>query len=138
MAINSKFEILYKKLLSEKTKERSEHVILVIAIASFIIKKNLNNHGFNDLFFSDHAGEAIALFTEHSPDVAIIDLNLGNESGIALALELIKIRPGVPVIFLSASIDPEQIEAARKVPNAVYVDRFAPFEEVIRHIKNIK
>lgn len=37
MAFNSNFEILYKKLLSEKTKERSEHVILVIAIVSFII-----------------------------------------------------------------------------------------------------
>jgi hypothetical protein len=37
VAFNNNFEILYKKLLSEKTKERSEHVILVIAIASFII-----------------------------------------------------------------------------------------------------
>ncbi len=37
MAINSKFEILYQKLLSEKTKERSERIILIIAIASFII-----------------------------------------------------------------------------------------------------
>lgn len=37
MAFNSNFEILYKKLLSEKTKERSEHIILIIAIASFII-----------------------------------------------------------------------------------------------------
>ena len=37
MSINKKFEILYQKLLSDKTKEKSERVILVIAIASFII-----------------------------------------------------------------------------------------------------
>ncbi len=32
-----KFEILYQKLLSEETKKRSEAIILIIAIASFII-----------------------------------------------------------------------------------------------------
>lgn len=37
MSINKNFEILYQKLLSDKTKEKSERVILVIAIASFLI-----------------------------------------------------------------------------------------------------
>ena len=37
MTLNKSFEILYQKLLSDKTKQRSERVILVIAIASFII-----------------------------------------------------------------------------------------------------
>jgi len=37
MTFNKKFEILYQKLLSDKTKEISERVILVIAIASFLI-----------------------------------------------------------------------------------------------------
>ncbi len=35
--MNNKFEILYQKLLSEKTKKISESIILIIAIASFII-----------------------------------------------------------------------------------------------------
>ncbi len=35
--MNKKFEILYQKLLSEETKKRSEAIILIIAIASFII-----------------------------------------------------------------------------------------------------
>lgn len=37
MAINKTWNAVYEKLLSEKTKEKSERVILVIAIASFII-----------------------------------------------------------------------------------------------------
>ncbi len=37
MALNKYFEILYQKLLSEKTKKNSERIILVIAIASFLI-----------------------------------------------------------------------------------------------------
>ena len=37
MTFNRNFEILYQKLLSDKTKKTSERVILVIAIASFLI-----------------------------------------------------------------------------------------------------
>ncbi len=37
MALKHKFEVLFEKFLSEKTKKRSEQVILTIAIASFII-----------------------------------------------------------------------------------------------------
>ncbi len=37
MSLYKKFEILYQKLLSDKTKKESERVILIIAIASFII-----------------------------------------------------------------------------------------------------
>ncbi|MEI6408236.1 MAG: hypothetical protein WCR52_02540 [Bacteroidota bacterium] len=37
MAFSNSFEILYQKLLSDKTKKISERVILVIAIASFLI-----------------------------------------------------------------------------------------------------
>lgn len=37
MAFKNSFEILYQKLLSDKTKKSSEQIILVIAIASFLI-----------------------------------------------------------------------------------------------------
>jgi hypothetical protein len=37
MALNRYFEIVYQKLLSDKTQKRSERIILVIAIASFLI-----------------------------------------------------------------------------------------------------
>ncbi len=37
MAVNPHFNGLYQKLLSEKTKKKSEQIILVIAIASFLI-----------------------------------------------------------------------------------------------------
>ena len=37
MRLYEKFEVLYQKLLSDKTKKESERVILIIAIASFLI-----------------------------------------------------------------------------------------------------
>ncbi len=37
MSLYEKFEVLYQKLLSDKTKKESERVILIIAIASFLI-----------------------------------------------------------------------------------------------------
>lgn len=41
MSFNKIFEALYQKLLSEKTKKRSERIILVIAISSFLIHLSL-------------------------------------------------------------------------------------------------
>jgi hypothetical protein len=37
MALNQNFEVLYQKLNSDKTKKRIERVVLIIAIASFLI-----------------------------------------------------------------------------------------------------
>ena len=37
MTFNARFESIYQKVLSDKTKERTERIILVIAIASFLI-----------------------------------------------------------------------------------------------------
>jgi hypothetical protein len=37
MSLYSYFELLYQKLLSDKTKKESERVILIIAITSFLI-----------------------------------------------------------------------------------------------------
>lgn len=111
--------------------------ILVVdddAIASFIIKKNLHNHGYQNLVMFDNAEETLSQFSGMLPAAAIVDLNLGSSSGIALASELIRRQPGLPIIFLSASVDPEQIASARSIENAIYVDRFSPFEEIINHL----
>lgn len=116
----------------------SKAKIIVIdddAIASFIIKKNLMNKGYSNLLFADHSSQAIDIFKTEIPDIAIIDLNIGNESGISLALDLLKMNSLLRIIFLSASIDPVQIEEAKKIKEAKYVDRFASFDEIINYIE---
>ena len=49
MAVSDKFDILYQKLLSEKTKKSSETIILVIAITSFLIHPKLRNRHFKGI-----------------------------------------------------------------------------------------
>ena len=41
------------------------------------------------------------------------------------------------IIFLSSSIDPAQIQEAKKIKEAKYVDRFASFDDITNHIEHI-
>ncbi|MBI3234754.1 MAG: hypothetical protein HYZ42_12085, partial [Bacteroidetes bacterium] len=43
----------------------------------------------------------------------------------------------LPVIFLSASIDPVQINNAISLPYSKYFDRFDSFDEIIKYIENL-
>ena len=107
------------------------------AIASFIIKKNLMDKGYVNLLFAEHSSQAIQIFKTEQPEIAIVDLNIGNESGISLAQELLKMNTALKIIFLSSSIDPAQIQEAKKIKEAKYVDRFASFDDITNHIEHI-
>jgi len=48
---------------------------------------------------------AVRATQEHAPDVAVVDLLLGREDGIAVAAELMSIRPGLRVVILTAHAD---------------------------------
>ena len=46
---------------------------------------------------------------------AILDLEIGADSGVELAAELRASRPDLPLIFLSAAADPQLLERAREI-----------------------
>jgi len=63
----------------------------------------LKKHGYE---VSAHAarGEAMSAFRARLPDLAVIDIGLGEEpdGGFALCRELRAMAPGLPIIFLTA------------------------------------
>ncbi|MGH2826582.1 MAG: response regulator [Actinomycetota bacterium] len=69
--------------------------------------------------------EALEVLDERGdPDVAILDVGLPNMTGLEL-LEKLRARPGLadlPVIFLSARVQPEEIEAGRAL-GATYLTK---------------
>ena len=52
-----------------------------------------------------------AVIGEHQPDVAVVDVHLGAESGIELTRELVHLRPELRVVLYTASCDPELVLA---------------------------
>jgi CheY-like chemotaxis protein len=59
--------------------------------------------------------EAVALTRTHRPEVLLIDVQLGDGEGIALAIELLGISPGAEVVFLVETLEAPEVRAARDV-----------------------
>ncbi|MBC7338835.1 MAG: sigma-54-dependent Fis family transcriptional regulator [Firmicutes bacterium] len=70
--------------------------------------------------------EALARLREDHPDLALVDLRLGQEDGLALLPELHRIDPGLPVIVLTAYASVKTAVQAMKAGAFDYVPK--PFD----------
>lgn len=114
--------------------------ILVVdddSIAVFIVTKSLEKQGWTQIQSASGIKEAIKIFDWFQPDIAILDLHLGKESGHALALTLRVQKPELKIVYLSASVDPEEISEARSVPGSIYHDRSLPMEALVRILEQL-
>jgi two-component system response regulator GlrR len=64
---------------------------------------------------AETGAEAVAFATEESHDLAIVDLRIGDESGINVLEKLLRIQPALPIIIATAhaTID-TAVEATKK------------------------
>ena len=70
-------------------------------------------------------------------DVVILDLGLPDGSGADLIAELRRASPGVRVMVLSASLDPEGIEKARSAGANEILDKLTPVGEVLATVRRL-
>jgi len=76
---------------------------------------------------------ALRVIGNASPDVVVLDLDLGDEYGLNL-LPAISTRRGVAVVILSASDDPLERTRALAAGAASFVSKFSPAGELIAAI----
>ena len=62
----------------------------------------LQRQGMNVVGVASTSGDALAIAASDRPDVALVDVDLGAESGLEVALALAKWDDPVPVILISA------------------------------------
>jgi CheY-like chemotaxis protein len=62
-----------------------------------------------------NADEAVALLKSAAPDLAVLDFNMPGRDGLALAAELLAIKPDLPVAIISANHQQEIVEQAHAV-----------------------
>ncbi len=66
----------------------------------------------HDVAEARDAGSALAAAEAHPPDIILLDIHLPDMDGLTLLSQLRTEHPYVPVVVISASADPEQVEAA--------------------------
>jgi two-component system, response regulator PdtaR len=92
----------------------------------------LTDWGYEIVGCASHADQAKRYFTQHSPDIVLLDINLGEKTdGVDLARHFNGIRK-VPLVFLTAQADFQTVERAKTVEPAAYL--LKPFDERHLHI----
>jgi len=91
------------------------HILIVEdeSIVALDLATALNQDGYVVIGIADHAEEAIHMFTQHTVDIVLMDIQLaGSKDGIDTVVDLMKIRQ-TPVIYLTAFIDNPTIERVK-------------------------
>ena len=84
------------------------------------------------------AKEALSEVPKHQPDVALMDIHLPDESGIACTARLTEKMPGLQVIIVTVYKDTDLIFQALKAGACGYIlKRFRP-EEIIQAIAEVR
>lgn len=65
--------------------------------------------------------EAIKLYSEHRPDIVLMDIRMGGMTGIDAAKEIFKTSPDARILFLTTFADDEYIITALKIGAKGYI-----------------
>jgi len=101
-----------------------------------IVKESLESRGFDVVMESD-GGKAVELFKQSSPDVCVLDIMLPNKDGFAIADEIRNLNEDIPIIFLSAKVQTEDVVKGFSVGANDYIRKPFSMEELIVRIQNV-
>lgn len=79
------------------------------------------------------AHEALTLTKEHQPNVVILDVNLGDDDGLAMIPVLRRLAP-CEIVVLTGLLDPRVVERGRDLGASVVLNKAAPATELVQSI----
>jgi DNA-binding response OmpR family regulator len=101
-----------------------------------IVKESLESRGFEVIMESDGA-KATALFKKSNPDVCVLDIMLPNKDGFTIADEIRDLNEEVPIIFLTAKTQTEDVVKGFTLGGNDYIRKPFSMEELIVRIQNV-
>lgn len=100
-----------------------------------IVKETLETRGFDVIMESDGA-DVVRSFEDEQPDICILDVMLPNKSGFEIAEEIRKLNDDVPIIFLTAKTQTDDVVQGFKIGANDYIRKPFSMEELIVRIEN--
>lgn len=101
-----------------------------------IVKESLESRGFEVAMESDGA-KALGLFKKFQPEVCVLDVMLPNKDGFAIADEIRQLDEEVPIIFLTAKVQTEDVVKGFGLGANDYIRKPFSMEELIVRIQNV-
>jgi DNA-binding response OmpR family regulator len=101
-----------------------------------IVRESLESRGFEVMMESDGA-KVIDLFKKSNPDICVLDVMLPNKDGFTIADEIRSLNEKVPIIFLTAKTQTEDVVKGFSLGGNDYVRKPFSMEELIARIQNL-
>lgn len=100
-----------------------------------IVKESLETRGFQVTMESD-GGKAFDVFRKTEPDICVLDIMLPNKDGFAIADEIRQVNAEIPIIFLTAKVQTEDVVKGFTIGANDYIRKPFSMEELIVRIQN--
>ncbi len=100
-----------------------------------IVKESLETRGF-EVVMEDDGAKVLSVFKKETPDICVLDVMLPNKSGFEIAADIRKINDDIPVIFLTAKVQTEDVVQGFKLGANDYIRKPFSMEELIVRIEN--
>ncbi|HEY1022813.1 MAG TPA: response regulator transcription factor [Flavisolibacter sp.] len=101
-----------------------------------IVSETLESRGY-EVVLEEDGGKAVQKFSETKPDVCVLDIMLPNKDGFAIADEIREKDTEVPIIFLSAKSQTNDVVNGFKLGANDYIRKPFSMEELIVRIDNV-
>ena len=101
-----------------------------------IVKESLESRGYAVIMEAD-GSKVLSHFTKQQPDVCVLDIMLPNKDGFNIAEEIRNINKEVPIIFLTAKTQTEDLVKGFKTGGNDYIRKPFSLEELIVRIENV-
>ena len=101
-----------------------------------IVKESLESRGY-EIHMEADGNKVMALFNEYRPDICVLDVMLPNKDGFTLAEEIRAIDKSVPIIFLTAKTQTEDLVKGFQSGGNDYIRKPFSMEELIVRLENL-
>ncbi|MEO7988005.1 MAG: response regulator transcription factor [Chryseolinea sp.] len=101
-----------------------------------IVKDSLEVRDFNVRMVAD-GNEVMSVFEEMKPDICVLDVMLPHKDGYSLAQSIRQLNPAIPIIFVTAKTQTEDLVKGFEVGGNDYLRKPFSMEELIVRINNL-
>ena len=101
-----------------------------------IVKESLESREF-EVNMAQDGGEAIKMFAKVNPDICVLDVMLPQKDGYSIAKEIRAINPNIPIIFVTAKTQTEDLLKGFESGGNDYLRKPFSMEELIVRINNL-
>lgn len=101
-----------------------------------IVKESLESRDFEVAMVTD-GQQALSVFERDKPDICVLDVMLPSRDGYAIARDIKQVNPNVPIIFVTAKNQTEDVLKGFEVGGNDYLRKPFSMEELIVRVTNL-